>query len=83
MEAALHIMGYLRLKHNTRLIFNSTCPDIVASDFPCHDWMEFYGDVREAIPPDMPDPLHKEVDLRMICDSNHARCKQTGLVLIF
>jgi hypothetical protein len=39
--------------------------------------MEFYGDVCEAVPPDMPESLGKEVDLRMICDSNHAGCKQT------
>ena len=77
LEAALHIMGYLRLKHNTRLIFDPIYPDIVASKFPHHDWMEFYGDVHEAIPPDMPEPLGKEVDIRMICDSNHAGCKQT------
>jgi hypothetical protein len=77
LEAALHVMGYLRLKHNSRLIFDPTYPDIVASDFPRHNWTEFYGDVREAIPPKMPEPLGKEVDLRMICDSDHAGCKQT------
>jgi hypothetical protein len=65
LEAALHVMGYLRHNHNTRLIFDPTYPDIVASDFPCHDWMEFYGDVCEAILPEMPEPLIKEVDLRI------------------
>ncbi len=34
--------------------------------------MEFYGDVEEAIPPDMPPPLGKDVDLRMMVDSDHA-----------
>jgi hypothetical protein len=48
--------------------------------------MEFYGDVCEAIPPDMPEPLSKEVDIRMICDSDHAGCKQacrswTGILI--
>jgi hypothetical protein len=75
LEAALHVMGYLRLKHNTRLIFDPTYPDIVASDFPHHDWTEFYGDVCKAVPPDMLEPLTKKVDFRMICDSNHACCK--------
>ena len=28
LEYALHVMGYLRLKHNSRLIFNPTYPDI-------------------------------------------------------
>ncbi len=50
LEAALHIMGYLRLKHNSRLIFDPTYPDIDHSAFPEYDWTEFYGDVVEAIP---------------------------------
>jgi hypothetical protein len=77
LEATLHVMEYLWLKHNTRLIFNPTYPDIVASDFTRHDWMELYGDVHKAIPPNMLKPLGKEVKLRMICHSNHAGCKQT------
>ncbi len=39
--------------------------------------MEFYGDVEEAIPPDMPPPLGKDIDLRMMVDSNHAGDKIT------
>ena len=77
LEAAIHIMGYLRLKHNTRLIFDPTYPKINEDDFPKFDWTEFYGDVTEAIPTDMPPPLGKEVDLRMMVDSDHAGDKQT------
>jgi hypothetical protein len=32
--------------------------------------------VAEAIPPDMPTPLGKDVDLQMMVDSNHAGDKQ-------
>jgi hypothetical protein len=39
--------------------------------------MEFYGDVEEAIPPDMPPPLGKDIDLRMMVDSDHAEEKRT------
>ena len=60
LDAALHVMGYLRLKHNSRLIFDLTYPDIDLTTFPIYDWTEFYGDVEEAIPPDMPPPLGKE-----------------------
>ncbi len=62
-ETALHVMGYLRLKHNTQLIFDPTYPDIDLTVFPQYEWMEFYGNVEEAIPPDMPPPLGKDVDL--------------------
>jgi hypothetical protein len=37
--------------------------------------MEFYGNVEEAIPPDMPPPLGKDIDLRMMVDSDHAERK--------
>lgn len=77
LEAAIHLMGYLRLKHNTRLVFDPTYPDINLDSFPTYDWTEFYGDVTEAIPTDMPKPLGKEVDLRMMVDSDHAGDKLT------
>ncbi len=31
--------------------------------------MEFYGDVEEVIPPNMPPPFGKDVDLRMMVDN--------------
>jgi hypothetical protein len=78
-EAAIHVMGYLqlKLKHNSRLIFDPTYPDIDLDSFLSHDWTEFYGDVTEAIPTNMPKPLGKEVDIWMMVDSDHAGDKQT------
>ena len=35
LEAALHVMGYLKQKHNSRLIFDPTYPDI-GLDLPRH-----------------------------------------------
>ena len=49
MSWATHVMGYLKLKHNTRLIFDPTYPKIDQTMFPAQNWMEFYGDVKEAI----------------------------------
>jgi hypothetical protein len=48
--------------------------------------MEFYGNVEEVIPPDMPPPLGKDVDLCMMVDSDHAgdkrtRCSHTGFIM--
>jgi hypothetical protein len=45
--------------------------------FLSFDWTEFYGDVTEAILIDMPKPLSKEVDIRMMVNSDHAGDKQT------
>jgi hypothetical protein len=77
LENALHVMGLLQLKHNSRLIFDLTYPDIDLTAFPSFDWTEFYGDVEKAIPPNMPSPLGKDVDLRMMVDSDHAGEKRT------
>ena len=77
LDAALHMIGYLKLKHNSRWRFNPTHPMIDMNQFPQYDWTEFYGNVTEAIPPDMPKPLGKDVDLRMMVDSDHAGSKTT------
>ncbi len=45
--------------------------------FPQYNWTKFYGNVEEAIPVDMPEPLGKDVDIRMMCDSDHAGDKRT------
>jgi hypothetical protein len=86
LENALHVMGYLQLKHNSQLIFDPTYPDIDQTAFPSFEWMEFYGNVEEAIPPNMPPPLGKDVDLHMMVDSDHAgekktRCSRTGSII--
>jgi hypothetical protein len=77
LDAALHIMGYLKLKNNSRLIFDPTYPVIDEDSFQHHEWEELYGDVSEAIPTNAPPPLGKDVDLRMMVDSDHAGDKST------
>ena len=66
-------MGYLKWKHNSRLFFDPTYPDIDFDTFnDGSDWKTFYSDVTKAIPPNEPDPRGKAVDLRMWVDSDHA-----------
>jgi hypothetical protein len=73
LEALLHIMAYLRDKHNSRMYFDPTYPDIDYEAFnDGADWKEFYGDVKEATPPNAPEPRGKDIDLRMMVDSDHA-----------
>ena len=78
MEAALHIMSYLKVKHNSRLVLDPSYPDIDISEFEMdRDWVNFYGEVEEAIPHNAPKPRGKGVDLRMFVDSDHAGNKAT------
>ena len=63
LETAFHMMGYLKNKHNSRLVFDPTYPDIDKGDLPKYDWTEFYGDAKEALPADIPKPLGKDINL--------------------
>ena len=54
LEALLRVMGYMKAKHNARMIFDPTYPEIDYGDFKSHDWTNFYGDVKEPIPPNAP-----------------------------
>ena len=42
LEAVLHIMGYLKLRHNSRLMFDPSYPNIDHSNFWDCDWTDFY-----------------------------------------
>ncbi len=77
LDAALHVMGYLKLKCNSQLIFYLTYPHIDGSLFQHLNLKEFYGDFQEAILMNALLPLGKEVDLCMMVDSNHAGEKLT------
>lgn len=72
LEAVFHMFAYLEKKHNARIVFDPTYPEIDMSVFKECDWKEFYGNITEAIPPNAPKSRGKEIDLRLFCDSDHA-----------
>ena len=81
-----HVFAYLEKKHNSRLVFDPTYPDIDMQQFKECDWKDFYGDVKEAVPPNAPVPRGKEVDIRLFVDSDHAgdratRRSRTGFLI--
>ena len=84
---ALHIMSYLKIKHNSRLVLDPSYPGIDMSEFNSNDkWEPFYGGVQEAKPLNAPKPLRKEVTLCMFVDSEHAgdksdRRSRTGYMI--
>ena len=63
LKAVLHIMGYMKLRHNSRIAFNPSYPDRDHSIFQECDLNNFYEGAVEAIPPNTPPPRRKEVDL--------------------
>ena len=56
LEAVFRTFAYLKKKHNSRMVFDPSIPTIDMSTFKVCDWKNFYGDVKEAIPLDMPEP---------------------------
>ena len=54
------------------MVYGPTYPRIMQDEFPKRDWNNFYGDVKEHIPPAMPDPLGPEVIMRMFVDADYA-----------
>ena len=56
LEAVLHVYGYLRANHDTRLALDTSYPDIDNSQFLQCNWKYFYGNVKEAVPPYAPGP---------------------------
>ena len=50
-------MSYLHLKHTSCLLFDPTYPTLDVCDFDQYDWNNRYGDVKEAVPSNAPEPL--------------------------
>ena len=77
-EAAINIMGYLRLIHNSRMFLDPTYPVLDHSSFnDGAEWAEFYGDATKAIPLNMPELRGEDIDLRLMCVSDHTGDKST------
>ena len=77
LDTLFRIYAYLKLKHNSRMVFDPTYPAIDMSNFKECDWKNFYGNVKEPVPLNAPEPRGKEVDLRLYVDSDHAGEKRT------
>ena len=78
LHQLFHVFAYLKNKHNARLVFDPSYPDINLDDYELDkDWTKFYGNVREAIPENAPEPLGKEFIMRAYVDADHAGDKLT------
>ncbi len=75
MDAALHIMAYLGLHHDSHLCIYWTYPDIDNNQFPVMGWKEFYGNVEKSIPPNALKPMGKPVNTCMCLDRDQVRDK--------
>ena len=77
LQQAYHIFLYLKAYNRSRLVFDDTQPIFDGRAFQTCDWSEFYPDAEELLPPDMPEPLGKQVTMTCFVDADHAGCKET------
>ncbi len=87
LEALYWIVNYLSRFPMQRLILNHTQPNIDESVFTNGDWSDFYGNIVEEDPPNMPVPLGNSVIMSCFVDADHGgnkvmRRSHTGIVIL-
>ena len=85
LHAVLHLFAYLQNNIDWRLVMDPQYHEDLPS-LEKHDWEEFYPWAKDEEPPDMPEPLGKEVQLIMFADASHAanlvtRQSRTGVLI--
>ena len=86
LEALYLIANYLVRFPVRRLVFNPIPAEIDETVFTPGDWRDFYGDVVEEDPPNMPVPLGNPVTMSCFVDADHAgnkvtRRSHTGIII--
>ena len=73
LKAVFHVFAFLKGKHNGVMVFDHTEPGIDESKFPSEDWSAtVYGDCKELIPCDAPEPRGVGFTMRAFVNSDHA-----------
>ena len=70
----------------TEVIFDLQHPELDERSFTTHNWYDFYRDLKDPVPGDMPAPRGQMVSKHCFVDSDHTantitRRSQTGLLL--
>ena len=71
--AVFHMFAFLKRKHNGVIVFDSTEPEIDINKFPLKDWSATtYGECKEDIPSNAPEPRGIAFTMKAFVDSDHA-----------
>lgn len=91
LEQVFHIFAYLKKHMNTEMVFDPSVPEIDMNIFQRQDWSySIYStpgeELKEDVPPNMPDPLGRGFTIRVFFDADHAgesltRRSRTGFVV--
>jgi hypothetical protein len=79
LERAKQIYGYIRKMKEARIRVLTNEPDYSDYQYPEYDWsLSVYGDVKEIIPMDIPEPKGKYITLSHYFDANLYHDMVTG-----
>jgi hypothetical protein len=68
LVALLHMFSFLRINHNSLMVYDPLYPTIDMNVFKPNGWKSFYRNVKESIPSNVPEPCGKDVGLRLYVD---------------
>jgi hypothetical protein len=54
LDAAMDVFSYLKSYQSSAIVFTNAVPNINERRFKLVDWSNIYGNVEEALPPNMP-----------------------------
>ena len=67
------MFGYLKKHHNDEMLFDPSEPSVYQKDFKRKDWSSnIYGEIKEEVPPNMPDTRSLVLKMIVYVDSNHS-----------
>ena len=86
LEAVYCIYGFLKSHMRSTMVFDDAYVHWNDNDFTVYDWTDYYGDVKEKIPKNAPQPRRQPVQIYVFVDASHAHNKltrrsQTGILL--
>ena len=91
LEEVLHMFAYLKRHANSEMVFEPSQLEFDKLLLPKKDWgysiySQAASDSQEELPPDMPKPRGKGMDMRLCVDSDHAgetvtRRSRTGFLI--
>jgi hypothetical protein len=74
LEQYFHIFAYLDSHKNSTLVFDPSYGNVDKARFVNNDWAQYYSDVADAIPHNIPCPRGKDIVVTCYCDTDHAGC---------
>lgn len=86
LEQVFCIFAYLKKNPSYRIVMDSSPIDWEEDKFPERDWSDFYQNPKEELPPNIPEPRGKPVQINCFVDADHAgdvvsRRSHTGILI--